>query len=104
MRADLIRAMAAAALAAFVLLPPGGAAAQDEAGGALCGAAAGAFMGGMNAEGRPVGIIEGAIVGGTAGSMLGCETEKRPGYFWLDGDCYRRLRRGQVKVSRRYCY
>jgi hypothetical protein len=49
-------------------------------------------------------VITGAIVGGTAGVILGSEAERRSGYHWRDGDCFRRVPEGYVRVSRRYCY
>jgi uncharacterized protein YcfJ len=100
----MIRAIGASALLAMAFaVPLPQAAAQDAVGGAILGAGAGAFIGGL-ATGRPDGTIAGAIVGGTAGAILGSDAEKRRGYYWWQGDCYRRVARGYVQVSRRYCY
>ncbi len=100
----MIRVIGASALLILAAgLPMEQAAAQDAVGGAIIGAGTGAFIGGM-ASGRPSGAIAGAIVGGTAGAILGSEAERRPGHYWRNGDCFRRVRNGYVQVSRRYCY
>lgn len=96
-------------LAAFVLLAttltlwlrPAGA--QDALGGALWGAGTGALVGGI-ATGRADGAVAGAIIGGTAGAIIGAQAERRRGYYWWHGDCYRRVRNGYTRVSRRFCY
>ena len=92
-----------ALLALVGAVPVEPAAAQESVGGAIIGMGAGAFIGGM-VTGRPLGVITGAIVGGTAGVILGSEAERRSGYHWRDGDCFRRVPEGYVRVSRRYCY
>lgn len=100
----MIRVIGASVLLALAAaMPTEHAAAQDALGGAIIGAGTGAFIGGM-ATGRPSGTIAGAIVGGTAGAILGSETERRRGYYWRNGDCFRRVRDGYLQVSRRYCY
>ena len=69
----------------------------------MMGAATGGYVGGIT-SGRIEGVIGGIIAGGTAGAIIGSEVEKRRGYFWQDGNCYRSVNGGSVRVSRRYCY
>lgn len=100
----MIRAVGAALLLCVATVLPGWQArAHDAVGGAIIGAGTGAIIGGM-VTGRADGAIHGAIVGGTAGAILRSEVGKRPGYSWRDGDCYRRVRGGDVRVTRRFCY
>jgi len=95
--------MAVVVVTATLIVPMRQVSAQDAIGGALWGAGVGALSGGI-ATGRAGGAIEGAIVGGTAGAIIGAQPERRPGYYWLDNVCYRRVRGGYARVSRRYCY
>ncbi len=88
-------------IALLALTPP--ASAEDDIAGALLGAGTGAVTGGL-ATGRLSGAFAGAIVGGYAGSIIGSEAEHRRGHYWWHGDCYRRVRGGFARVSRRYCY
>lgn len=97
------RGVAIVVLAGTVLLPISDAPAQDVVGGALMGAAIGGYVGGIT-SGRVDGAIGGMIAGGTAGAIIGSDVEKRPGYYWRDGNCYHRVRGGHVRVTRRYCY
>jgi uncharacterized protein YcfJ len=99
----MIRLAAIAVSAAVLILPAPPAPAQDAFGGALMGAGTGALVGGI-ATGRGSGAVVGAIVGGTAGAIIGSQSERRRGYYWWHGDCYRRVRSGFARVSRRYCY
>ena len=99
----MIRRGGTSILLALWLAMPAPAVAQDAIGGAFLGAATGSFIGGV-ATGRPGGIIAGAIVGGTAGAIVGSQVERRRGYVWRQGDCYRSVRGGYVQVSRRWCY
>lgn len=85
-----------------VVLPATEASAHDSVADAIIGAGTGAIIGGM-ATGRADGVISGAVVGANAASIFGTEPEKRPGYSWRNGDCYRRVRDGYVRVTRRLC-
>ena len=50
--------------------------------------------------------LGGALLGGTAGAMLGSQLEPRSGgYYWYDGRCWVRYGDGSYhRVPRRYCY
>jgi hypothetical protein len=97
------RIVAIGGLAAAVIVPGQHAAAQDSVGGALMGATIGGYAGGMN-SGRAGEAIGGMISGGTAGAIIGSDVEKRRGYAWRDGNCYRNEKGRPVRVTRRYCY
>jgi hypothetical protein len=97
------RTVAIAVLAGAMFVPTHESPAQDVVGGALMGAAIGGYVGGIT-SGRAEGAIGGMIAGGTAGAIIGSDVEKRPGYYWRDGNCYHRVRGGHVRVTRRYCY
>ena len=43
------------------------------------------------------------MIGGVAGAAIGNEAERRRGYYWYQGGCYRRVQGGYTQVSRRYC-
>ena len=77
--------------------------AHDPVGGAIIGAGTGGYIGGMS-SGRIEGAFFGAISGGTAGTIYGSDVEKRRGYSWRNGDCYRHVRGGYVRVTKRLCY
>jgi hypothetical protein len=97
------RTVAIAVLAGTIFMSIHEAPAQDVVGGALMGAAIGGYVGGIT-SGRADGAIGGMIAGGTAGTIIGSDVEKRPGYYWRDGNCYHRVRGNPVRVTRRYCY
>ena len=99
----MVRSAFIVALLSVLLATAQTASAEDDIAGALLGAGTGAVNGGM-ATGRVSGAISGAIVGGYAGAIIGSEAEHRRGYYWWHGDCYRRVRGGFARVSRRYCY
>ncbi len=100
----MIRAIGTAALLVLTVAgPTQRAEAHDAVGGAIMGGITGAYEGGTS-SGRIEGAFFGAISGGTAGSIYGSDVEKRPGYFWRDGNCYHRTRTGPVRVTKRLCY
>jgi outer membrane lipoprotein SlyB len=90
----------AASMQAATIQP---ASAQNGAvGGAIVGGVLGGVIGGA-ATGRPEGALVGAVIGGVAGAAIGNEAERRRGYYWYQGGCYRRVQGGYAQVSRRYC-
>ena len=92
----------AVALLALTAAIPQPAAAQDALSGAIVGGALGGIIGGA-ATGRGGGALAGAIIGGATGAMLGAEAERRRGYYWWHGGCYRRVQGGYARMDPRYC-
>jgi len=81
----------------------GPAAAQNNTvGGAIVGGVLGGVIGGA-ATGRAEGALVGAVIGGAAGAAIGSQAERRRGHYYYHDNCYRRVRGGYVRVSRRYC-
>jgi outer membrane lipoprotein SlyB len=78
------------------------AAQNNTVGGAIVGGVLGGVIGGA-ATGRPEGALVGAVIGGAAGAAIGSQSERRHGHYYYQNDCYRRVRGGYVRVSRRYC-
>jgi hypothetical protein len=100
----MTKTIAALALLALALLAPRQqAAAEDRIGEAIFGATAGALIGGLE-TGRPSGAIFGAFTGASAGAIIGGYPERRPGYFWWHGDCYRTVPGGYQLAPKRMCY
>jgi outer membrane lipoprotein SlyB len=94
--------LGAALLASVATLTQPASAQNDALGGAILGGVVGGVIGGA-ATGRAGGAIVGAVVGGAAGAAIGSEAERRRGYYWYRGGCYRRVQGGYVQVSPRYC-
>ncbi|HWM46911.1 MAG TPA: glycine zipper domain-containing protein [Xanthobacteraceae bacterium] len=94
--------VAAALLLALPAVTPYPAAAQDAIGGAIVGGVVGGVIGGA-ATGRAEGAIVGAVIGGVAGAAIGAEAERRRGYYWHRGVCYKHVQGGYVRVSSRRC-
>jgi uncharacterized protein YcfJ len=101
-RTNMIRPIAAVSLLALAAIAPQPAAAQDALGGAIVGGAVGGIIGGA-ATGRAGGAVAGAIIGGVAGAAIGAEAERRRGYYWHHGGCYRRVQGGYALIPSRYC-
>ena len=72
-------------------------------GGAIFGGAAGAIIGG--AAGGRGGAATGALIGAATGAALGAQMEqRRTGYYWYNGRCWRRDARANYHlVSRGFC-
>jgi outer membrane lipoprotein SlyB len=98
----MVRHIAGISLLTLAALAPQQAHAQDALGGALIGGAVGGIIGGA-ATGRAGGAVAGAIIGGVAGAAIGAEAERRRGYYWHRGNCYRRVQGGYALVPMRYC-
>ena len=98
----MIRQLAGISLLALAVVVPRPAAAQDALGGAIVGGAVGGIIGGA-ATGRAGGAVAGAIIGGVAGAAIGAEAERRRGYYWHRGSCYRRVQGGYARMPMRYC-
>ncbi len=96
------RMIVAAALLTLTAVVPQPAVAQDAIGGAIVGGVVGGVIGGA-ATGRTEGAIVGAVIGGVAGAAIGAEAERRRGYYWHRGHCYRRVQGGYAQVSPRRC-
>jgi hypothetical protein len=92
-------------IATLALVGPSPAATDDDdpVGGAIIGATMGAAISGLQGGGV-FDIVNGAVVGGNAGYIMGSAAPSRPGYSWHDGDCFRHERSRLVRVTRRYCY
>ena len=93
------RTIVATALLAMTAVLPQSAAAQNNA---LVGGVVGGVIGGA-ATGRTEGAIVGAVIGGVAGAAIGAEAERRRGYYWHRGACYRAVRGGYQQVNPRRC-
>lgn len=107
----MIRSMIGATCLTLALAMPVGltmpvqrAAAQEGLiGGAIFGGAAGAIIGG--AAGGRGGAATGALIGAATGAALGAQMEqRRTGYYWYNGRCWRRDARANYHlVSRGFC-
>lgn len=100
---EMTRIAALVLLALLLVLPARSVTADEVFEGVVIGAGTGAFLGGL-ATARADGILAGAIVGGTAGSIMGAQVERRRGYYWRHGDCFRKVAGTYRRVSRRFCY
>jgi len=101
----MIRKIATAGVLTLVMaLPLQQANAQDALGGAIIGGAIGAGVGGA-ATGKAGGAIVGGVIGAVLGASIANQMEQRQGgYYWYQGDCWRRRGDGSyVRTYRRYC-
>ena len=92
-------------LALTMALPLQPANAQDPAlGGAIIGGVIGAGVGGA-ATGRAGGAIAGGVIGAVLGASIASSMEpRRSGYYYYQGDCWRRRGDGSyIRTYRRYC-
>lgn len=102
----MARILVVIAMLAFAgFMPAGPAAAQNNTiGGAIIGGGIGAVIGGA-ATNSAGGAVAGGIIGAAAGAAIGSQLEpRRGGYYWYNGNCWRKHRDGSYhRVSRRYC-
>jgi len=94
--------VATALLAMTAVIPQPAAAQNNAVGGAIVGGVVGGVIGGA-ATGRAEGALVGAVIGGVAGAAIGAEAERRRGYYWHRGACYRAVPGGYQQVSPRRC-